>query len=117
MLVRHHEGLVGFEIPDDSPLARAITLEEIKREAAARFAPYPQYDGYTEAFVLFEVKRRIRTKMGVAFEKGEFAAGFAREAEYSNRDGAEILPAGFSLYSRSNRIMTFLDAADAEPLS
>lgn len=46
-------------------------------EAAAKMAPFPQYRGKFDSYILVRVKRRIRTKMGIAFDRGEIAIASA----------------------------------------
>lgn len=43
----------------------------IRQIAEVKSSIYPQYQGYWDGWVLVRVKKTIRTKMGVAFEKGD----------------------------------------------
>jgi hypothetical protein len=50
-------------------------LEHLRRalitEAAAAHAQYPQYEGHWDNWRVAEITRRVRTKMGVAFQAGD----------------------------------------------
>ncbi len=51
------------------------TLKNLREKARTSHAQYPQYAGHWDGpeWVLVRVTRRIRTKLGVAFERGELA--------------------------------------------
>lgn len=105
MIVRHATGLVGFEISDTDPLALSILKREIRDEASARHAQYPQYEGHWNGpeWRIARVSRSIRTKLGQAFESGELV--LARD-----RDASELAQGvdGAVAYSRSNGINTVI---------
>jgi hypothetical protein len=77
MIVRHVNGFVGFEIADDSPLAIALGNVSEKDALVARaeeqHAEHPQYRGHWSGpeWYVATVSKRVRTKMGVAFEPGD----------------------------------------------
>ena len=48
-------------------------LDTLKAKAARQMAPYPQYNGHFDNYVLVRIDRDIRTKLGLAFEKNEYA--------------------------------------------
>ena len=103
MQVRYGSGLVTFEISDTDPLALEILKREIRDEAASAHAQYPQYVGHWDGpeWRIARVTRRIKTKLGVAFEGCEFALVRERTPEE-----AELGITGYTAYSRSNGIDT-----------
>jgi len=50
-----------------------MTVAMLKTLAARAVAQYPQYAGHFDGYVAVRIKRDVRTKMGLAFEKGEIA--------------------------------------------
>jgi len=76
-------------------LSNEAKLRCLKRLAARNHRQYPQYDGHWDGpeWVLVKVTRTIRTKMGVAFKRGETALG--------RPSGM-----GWTVYSVSNRCNT-----------
>lgn len=58
------------------------TLETLKIRAAAQVAQYAQYAGHFANYRLARVKRDVRTKMGLAFKRGEFVLAIARDASH-----------------------------------
>lgn len=73
MLVRHTDGLVSFEVADDSPLALDIQRRDLEAQFARGAGSYPQYAGWAAAAQLVRVARTVRTKGGLAFEPGDLA--------------------------------------------
>ncbi len=57
----------------DDTVDAPTLLSSLKGQAADRMALYPQYDGYFDTYVLVQVVRDIRTKLGLAFQRGEYA--------------------------------------------
>jgi hypothetical protein len=45
--------------------------ERVRRNAAQSHTQYPQYEGHWDSWKPVEVLRRVVTKAGVAFEKGD----------------------------------------------
>jgi hypothetical protein len=82
-------------------------LESIKRAEAA-LAQYPQYRGHWNDHQVVEVKRRIRTKLGLAFTRGEWTIAKVFQGDPSlGLDGGSV-----SAWSFSNRCDTVIAAAD-----
>lgn len=79
-------------------------LELLKNLAASTVSQYPQYAGHFAGYEMCRVKRDVRTKMGLAFRKGEIVIG------KRGADHAEFL----TLWSYSNRIDTSVRARDVE---
>jgi hypothetical protein len=48
-------------------------LESLKAEASEQMALFPQYQGHFDNYELVEITQDVRTKMGLAFVKGEIA--------------------------------------------
>jgi hypothetical protein len=78
-------------------LPKEDALEALKADAVASHLQHPQYNGHWDGFVLARVKKAVRTKMGVAFEKGDLALvqtgdhtlGADAVTAYSNRNGCD----------------------------
>lgn len=89
---------------------KTALLESLKAEAAAAHVAYPQYKGYWTDFALVKVTKRVRTKMGVAFERGEVVIGKRDEKvsdpSLSPATLAELNKPSWTLYSRSNGMNT-----------
>lgn len=76
----------------------ALALAALKADADASHAQYPQYAGHWDGFVLARVNKHVKTKMGVAFEKGDLCLvqvsephllGAGVVTAYSNRNGCD----------------------------
>lgn len=89
-----------------------MTLQSLKMLAASQVAKYPQYAGHFDNYRLARIKRDIRTKMGLAFIRGEYVIAVERKAEVWN--GVEVLPAGVTAWSRRNSCDTYIRAAHVE---
>lgn len=50
-----------------------MTRDELIKQANQDNAAWPQYAGLFDNYILVRLKRDVRTKMGLAFEKGEVA--------------------------------------------
>lgn len=85
------------------------TKEEIVRLAEEAHRQYPQYRGHWRGpeWKLVLIRRAIRTKMGVAFERGDVT--IARPSEEH--------PGHVSAYSLRNEIDTMIEARDAAEMS
>jgi hypothetical protein len=73
-------------------------LKHLKSQAAKQLEEYPQYLGHFDKYILVLVTKRIKTKLGVAFEKGDIAiavptthdaAGRRFRFVYSNRNAVD----------------------------
>jgi hypothetical protein len=85
---------------------REIVRKGVREQAVAKHAQYPQYKGHWDGDEWFVVrlKRKVRTKMGVAFEKDELT--IARDPD--DRDREAGLPISVCAYSVSNGIDTWV---------
>jgi hypothetical protein len=83
--------------------------ESARQHAITELAPYPQYDGKHDdpAWRPCLVRRRIVTRMGLAFEKGEVSIGRETPTVYA------ATGAGYDVWSVRNGIHTLLKLTDA----
>lgn len=82
-------------------------------EATKKHEKYPQYAGHWDGFKLVRVKKNIRTKMGIAFVKGEVS--IAQDATKNLLPKyAEEVAGCVSVYSKRNSIDTLIDAKNIE---
>ena len=86
-----------------------VSIESLRLEAEAAHARYPQYRGHWDDHVLVIVNKRVVTKMGLAFEKGEMAM-----AEPGLSDDVLVGSPLRSVYSRRTQINTLMDPKDVE---
>jgi len=87
----------------------------LKAEAAEAMAKYPQYAGHFDGYRLGRAKRTVRTKMGVAVEKGELVIFKTEKDEgWKILRGEDRMAAVF--WSRTNRCDTMVLADEIEPV-
>jgi hypothetical protein len=89
----------------------SATLESLKVTAAAQVAKYPQYRGHFANYHLVRVTRDVRTKLGCAFVRGEFAIATKR------KDDLLGLPSSVrfvTVWSCRNQVDTSVRASDVE---
>lgn len=91
------------------------TLETLKIRAAAQVAQYPQYAGHFAGYRLARVKRDVRTKMGLAFKRGEFVIAVERDASHPH--GSTLTSEFATAWSMSNAIDTSIRMRDMEWVS
>jgi len=91
------------------------TLEMLKLTAAAQVEQFPQYAGHFANYRLALIKRNIRTKMGLAFVRGEYV--IAVESPAVVRDGVVELDARITAWSQRNRCDTSVRISDVEWVS
>jgi len=87
------------------------TLKSLMATATAQVARYPQYTGHFTSYRLVRIKRDVKTKMGLAFARGEYA--IATEV----RDELPGLPSSgkfVTVWSRRNEIDTRVRVTDVE---
>lgn len=87
-------------------------INTIRAEAEAKHAKYPQYKNHWDGWFLVRITRKIETKAGLCFDKGEIALATHDE------DG------GYTVYSRKTTYNTLVGedkatvvTADEGPLS
>lgn len=79
----------------------AAKINTLRAAAGYAMAQYPQYQGHYDGaeWVLVQVKTNIKTKLGQAFAKGEYAL--------AKLDTLEGKPC-WTVYSRSNKCNTMI---------
>lgn len=90
----------------------AATLQSLQATAAAQVDP--QYKHHFVAYRLVRVMRDIKTKMGLAFARGEYAIATEKKDELPG------LPSSgkyVTVWSRKNKIDTSVRVSDVEWLS
>jgi hypothetical protein len=94
--------------PAHSAEALATVASYVRNVAIAEHAKYPQYAGYWNGpeWTVVRITGNVRTKMGVAFAKGELTI--------ARRD--DIYPDSWMAYSVRNRINTLVPARRVEAL-
>lgn len=92
------------------------TLETLKVTAAEQVAQWPHYAGHFADYRLARVKRTVRTKMGLAFKRGEFVIATERMMfpESMDSDASEWT---VTAWSHRNAVDTCLKGSDVEWLS
>lgn len=92
-------------------LPKADALAALKADADKSHEGLPQYKGHFDTYRLCRVKKTIKTKMGVAFEKGDLAimTGF-RAHDTHDRELLGCL----TVYSQRNGCDTVLRPSDVE---
>ena len=87
-----------------------ISKAVLVAEAEAQNSKYPQYKGHWSGpeWKLFLIKKNVKTKMGLAFEKGEVVLGKVDALPIES--GPYIGQQSFTCYSSRNRIDTGLRA-------
>jgi len=89
------------------------TMEKKERErlivaAKERVKEYPQYLGHFDGYILIRIKKDVRTKMGLAFRKGELAIAKPVGVEIlGRRKGLDQWATAFSI---SNGVDTSISA-------
>lgn len=87
------------------------TLTILKVTAAAQVGQWPQYTGHFASYRLVRVKVDVKTKLGLAFARGEYAIATER------RDELPGLPSSgrfVTVWSRRNKVDTSVRAVDVE---
>jgi hypothetical protein len=87
------------------------TLTSLKVLAATQVAQYPQYKDHFTSYRLVRILRDVKTKMGLAFTRGEYALA----TEY--KDELPGLPSSgrfVTVWSRRNQIDTSVRVTDVE---
>lgn len=115
-----------FDRAIGNPLQEAINAincaeaarECITRAAARAHARFPQYEGHwgDDKWQVGVIRSRVRTKLGVAFERGDLILWHEPTAEdirFAEKDG---LPAHRTAYSIRNGIDTAFDT-DVRPMA
>jgi hypothetical protein len=89
----------------------SATLTTLKSTATAQVARYPQYKGHFSGYRLVRLKCDVKTKMGLAFARGEYAIATEK------KDDLPGLPSSgrfVTVWSRRNQIDTSVRVSDVE---
>jgi hypothetical protein len=92
----------------------SATLTSLMATAAAQVTKYPQYRNHFASYRLVRVKADVKTKMGLAFARGEFAIATEKTDELPG------LPSSgkyVTVWSRRNQIDTSVRVSDVEWLT
>jgi hypothetical protein len=92
----------------------AATLTSLKATATVQVARYPQYKNHFTSYRLVRITRDVKTKMGLAFARGEYAIATEKKDELPG------LPSNgkyVTVWSRRNKIDTSVRVSDVEWLS
>jgi hypothetical protein len=90
-------------------LTPMVSLELARKAVEASHAASPQYKGHWDDYVLVVVRKKITTKMGLAFEKGDVTLAAPALTE------TDIYPPLRAVYSQRNHIDVLLDPDDVIP--
>lgn len=96
--------------PDHDRAGLTVARATLRMAAEADNAAYPQYAGHWDGWGVCRVKRRVTTKMGVAFEKGDLA--ICRPSIFDPETGKRTI----TLYSARNAVDTGIFARDVVEL-
>lgn len=86
------------------------TLTSLKATAAAQVARYPQYKDHFAIYRLVRVKRDVKTKMGLAFARGEYAIAVDQDPEPTRVRCEKFV----TVWSKRNQIDTSVRGSDVE---
>ena len=86
------------------------TLESLKTVAARQIEQHPQYRGRFASYRLVRIKCDVKTKMGLAFARGEYAIAIDQDPE-PNRVRCEKF---ITVWSKRNQIDTSVRSSDVE---
>lgn len=91
------------------PTTIATLTNALRKQAVTANAAYKQYDGYWDGpeWILVRAKRTIKTRMGVAIEKGDYTI-----ARLSGGISLPNCPPELTIYSARNRANTLFWARD-----
>ena len=81
----------------------AATLKSLLAIAASQVSQYPQYRNHFASYRLVRVKSEVKTKMGLAFAKGEFAIATEKKDELPGLPSSGKF---VTVWSRRNQIDT-----------
>ena len=89
----------------------AATLTSLKATATAQVAKYPQYKNHFTTYRLVRIKSDVKTKMGLAFARGEFAIATEKKDELPGLPSSGKF---VTVWSRRNQIDTSVRVGDVE---
>lgn len=89
----------------------SATLTSLLATASAQVAQYPQYKNHFASYRLVRVKRDVKTKMGLAFARGEFAIATPKKDELPDLPSSGKF---VTVWSRRNQVDTSVRVSDVE---
>jgi hypothetical protein len=89
----------------------AVTLQRLQETAAAQVTQYPQYKNHFTSYRLVRITRDVKTKMGLAFTRGEFAIATEKKDELPGLPSSGKF---VTVWSRRNQIDTSVRVTDVE---
>jgi hypothetical protein len=89
----------------------AATLKSLLATATAQVAQYPQYKNHFTTYRLVRITRDVKTKMGLAFARGEFAIATEKKDELPGLPSSGKFA---TVWSRRNQIDTSVRVSDVE---
>ena len=89
----------------------AATLTSLKAIATAQVAPYPQYNNHFAPYRLVRITSDVKTKMGLAFARGEFAIATEKKDELPGLPSSGKF---VTVWSRRNQVDTSVRVSDVE---
>jgi hypothetical protein len=87
------------------------TKESLKAVAIAQVAQYPQYKNHFASYRLVRILRDVKTKMGLAFTRGEYALATEKKDELPGLPSSGKF---VTVWSRRNQIDTSVRVTDVE---
>lgn len=81
-------------------------------QAAEQVKLYPQYRGHFDAYRVVQITKLVKTKMGLAFEKGEMAIARPEIRHFFRPDGTQGL--SVTVWSMKNRCDVSVPAKHVE---
>lgn len=89
----------------------AATFNSLRATAIAQVAQYPQYRNHFDDYRLVRIKHDVKTKMGLAFARGEFAIATEKKDEIPGLPSSGRF---VTVWSRRNQVDTSVCASDVE---
>lgn len=89
----------------------SATLTSLRATAAAQIAHYPQYKNHFASYRLVRIKCDVKTKMGLAFSRGEYAIAIEKTDERADLPSSGKF---VTVWSRKNKIDTSVRVTDVE---
>lgn len=94
-------------------LTNEAKFQVLKTAAERSVASYPQYRGHFDNYILVRIRRTVRTKFGVAFEKGDYAIA-APQAHPVEGQGVRPVRMFRDVWSQLNEIDTSIEERHVE---
>jgi hypothetical protein len=109
--IRERAAKAALLIEKCKSLSVADALVALKADADQSHAQFPQYKGHFDGYALCRVKKTIKTKAGIAFEKGDLAimTPFKSFDVYNHAFDSTM-----TVYSARNGVDTVVRSCDVE---